>query len=103
MPATSTIFAFGIVNLPMLGWLAAAAAPILIHLWSRRRYREMSWAAMEYLQAAIRRHTRRLWFDEWLLVAIRTLIVILLVLAAAGPFWEKSRFYSDSGEKTHRV
>ena len=42
----------------MLGWLAAAAAPILIHLWSRRRYREMSWAAMEYLLAAARRQTR---------------------------------------------
>ena len=39
----------------MLGWLAAAAAPILIHLWSRRKYREMSWAAMEYLVAAAKR------------------------------------------------
>ena len=36
----------------MLWWLAAAAAPLLIHLLSRRRYREVSWAAMEYLLAA---------------------------------------------------
>ena len=53
----------------MLGWLAAAAAPILIHLWSRRRYREMSWAAMEYLLAALRQSRRRLRFEQWLLLA----------------------------------
>ena len=48
----------------MLAWLAAAAVPILIHLWSRRRYREMYWAAMEYLLAAVRRSRRRFWKSE---------------------------------------
>ena len=43
------LLAFGWNNLPMLGWLAIAAVPLLIHLWSRRKYREMSWAAMEFL------------------------------------------------------
>ena len=47
--------AFELLSPAMLGWLAAAAAPLLIHLWSRRRYREMTWAAMEYLLAALRR------------------------------------------------
>ena len=41
MPFTQTsLIAFGFGSLSMLGWLAAAAAPILIHLWSRRKYRE---------------------------------------------------------------
>lgn len=97
------LFAFGLTNLPLLGWLAAAAAPILIHLWSRRQYREMSWAAMEYLLAAIQRHTRRLLFEQWLLLAIRTLIIICLVLAAAQPFLEKTSFLLNPGGKTHRV
>ena len=39
---------------------------------SRRQYREISWAAMEYLLAAIQRHTRRLLFEQWLLLLIRT-------------------------------
>ena len=47
-----SLLAFGFGNLLMLGWLAAAAAPILIHLWNKRRYREVPWAAMEYLLAA---------------------------------------------------
>jgi hypothetical protein len=99
----SPLFAFGLTNLPLLGWLAAAAAPILIHLWSRRQYREMSWAAMEYLLAAIQRHTRRLLFEQWLLLLIRTLIIVLLVLAAAQPFWESPTFLFSAGGKTHRV
>jgi hypothetical protein len=89
--------------LPTLGWLAAAAAPLLIHLWSRRRHREMAWAAMEYLLAAIQRHTRRLLFEQWLLLLIRTLIIVLFVLAAAEPFWESRNFFFSSGGNTHRV
>ena len=41
----------------MLLWATAAAAPIVIHLWSRRRRVEMDWAATRFLQAALRRHT----------------------------------------------
>ncbi|MFZ5833455.1 MAG: vWA domain-containing protein [Planctomycetota bacterium] len=77
--------AFGFLNLPMLGWLAAAAAPLLIHLLSRRRYRETSWAAMEYLLAAIRRRSRRLRLQHWVLLLLRTLLIVLLVLAVAEP------------------
>ena len=82
----------------MLGWLAVAAAPILIHLWSRRRYREMSWAAMEYLLAALRQSRRRLRFEQWLLLLIRTLIVVLVVLAVAEPYLQQG----DSGLHARR-
>ena len=44
----------------MLGWLAAAAAPLLIHLWSRHRFREAPWAAMQFLLAAMRKNARRI-------------------------------------------
>jgi hypothetical protein len=99
----SPLYAFGFTSLPMLGWLAAAAAPILIHLWSRRRYREMSWAAMEYLLAAIQRHTRRLLFEQWLLLLLRTLLVVLLALAVAGPYWEGATSIFTADGKTHRI
>jgi len=97
------LFAFGIANLSMLGWLAAAAAPILIHLWSRRKYREMSWAAMEYLLAAARQQSRRLRVEQWLLLALRTLLVVLIVLAVAEPYVERTGFASSSTGHTHRV
>jgi hypothetical protein len=97
------LLAFGWVSLPMLGWLGAAAAPILIHLWSRRKYREMSFAAMEYLLAAVRRQTRRLLFEQWLLLAVRTLLVVLVVLAVAEPYVERAGMAFTPGGHVHRV
>jgi hypothetical protein len=80
------LFAFGFTNLAMLGWLAAAAAPLLIHLWSRHRFRESPWAAMQFLLAAMRKNARRLQLQQWLLLALRTLIILLVVLAVAEPY-----------------
>jgi hypothetical protein len=81
--------AFGFGNVAMLGWLAAAAAPLLIHLWSRHRFREAPWAAMQFLLAAMRKNARRLQLQQWLLLAIRTLIIVLVVAAAAEPYGER--------------
>lgn len=80
------LLAFGFTNLAMLGWLAAAAAPLLIHLWSRHRFREAPWAAMQFLLAAMRKNARRLQLQQWLLLAVRTLIIVLTVLAVAEPY-----------------
>lgn len=97
------LLALDVVSPAMLGWLAAAVVPLLIHLWSRRRYREMSWAAMEYLLAAMRSSRRRLRMEQWLLLAIRMLLVALVVLAVAEPFLQRGGFAFVAGEPTHRV
>jgi hypothetical protein len=80
------VLAFGFSNLAMLGWLAAAAAPLLIHLWSRHRFREAPWAAMQFLLAALRKNSRRLQIQQWLLLALRTLLIAVVVLAVAEPY-----------------
>ncbi|MEN6459618.1 MAG: BatA domain-containing protein [Thermoguttaceae bacterium] len=87
----------------MLGWLAVAAAPLLIHLWSRRNYRETSWAAMECLLAAMRRQTRRIRFEQWLLLAVRTLLVVLVVVAVAEPRLESAWPTVSPGGRVHRI
>jgi hypothetical protein len=89
----------------MLAWGAAAALPILIHLWSRRKYREESWAAMTFLLAALRKNARRIQLEQWILLAVRTAILILFALALADP---KSSLFSawagpKSGGQTHFV
>jgi len=103
MTHVPTLFAFGFTSWGMLPWLAAAAVPILIHLWSRRRYREMYWAAMEYLLAAIRRSRRRLQIEQLLLLIVRTMVIVLMVLAVAEPYFERAGFAFTPGERTHRV
>ncbi len=96
------LFAFGFGNLAMLGWLAAAAAPLLIHLWSRHRFREAPWAAMQFLLAAMRKNARRLQLQQWLLLAVRTLIIGLVVTAAAEPYGERL-LAGGGGRPAHRI
>ncbi|MGD9723693.1 MAG: BatA domain-containing protein [Pirellulales bacterium] len=103
MSTVSLLLAFGFGNLLMLGWLAAAAAPILIHLWNKRKYREVPWAAVEYLLAAMRKNSRRMRLEQWLLLAVRTLIIVLLVFAVAQPFLEQAGFQFVPGGRTLKV
>jgi Aerotolerance regulator N-terminal/von Willebrand factor type A domain len=97
------IFALGFGNWLMLSWLAAAAVPLAIHLWNRRHYREVSWAAVEFLLAALRKNARRIQLEQWLLLAIRTLIIVLVALAVAEPYLEASRLNLVAGERTLKV
>lgn len=70
--------------------LLAAAVPILLHLVQRREPPERAFPAVQYLEDATRDHRRRLQLRHWLLLALRTLLVIALVLAAAGPLARRS-------------
>ncbi|MEO0532000.1 MAG: BatA domain-containing protein [Planctomycetota bacterium] len=93
--------AFGFANLAMLGWLAAAAAPILIHLWMRQTHRETAWAAIRFLQAALERQARRLRLQHWILLTVRTLLLVCVALAAAKPLLDSG--FLSGGVPTHRV
>jgi hypothetical protein len=68
-----------------LAGLTAIVVPILIHLLSRRRRRPLEWAAMQFLLQAFRKHNRRVRLRQWILLALRCLILLLLGLALARP------------------
>jgi hypothetical protein len=87
----------------MLGWLAAAAVPLVIHLLSKRKYRQVQWAAMQYLLAALKKNSRRIQIEQWLLLAIRTLLIALLVVAMAEPVVEHAGLQLGSNQRTHKV
>src|SRR5262249_55695017 len=69
----------------MLAGLGLASLPIIIHLLHRRRFKQTDWSAMEWLLEAIRKKARLLQFEQWLLLAVRTLLVVAVVLAMAKP------------------
>lgn len=64
--------------------LIAAALPLLLHLVQRHEVPEIIFPAVRYLEDATREQQRRLTFRHWLLLIIRTLLIVALVLAAAG-------------------
>jgi hypothetical protein len=96
------VWALWFANAPLLYALAAAGVPVVIHLLNRRKYREVPWAAMRFLLAAIRKNRRRLRVEQWLLLAIRTLVILLVVTAMAQPFLESFGAFI-AGSRTHRV
>lgn len=100
---STPLLAFGFGSLAMLGWLAVAVAPILIHLWSKRKHHEEPWAAVEFLLAAMRKNARRIRLQNWLLLAVRMLIIVLVVLAMAEPFVERLGFSFAPFVRTHRM
>ena len=87
----------------MLAWLAAASAPLIVHLWNKRKYREVPWAAMQYLLAAVKKNSRRVRIEQWLLLAVRTAIIVLLVMAFAEPYWEQLGLRFAPGQRAHKL
>ncbi len=69
----------------VLAGLVAAAIPILLHLLARREPPTVVFPAVRYLVSTTREHSRRLKLQNWLLLFLRTLLVAVLVMAAAGP------------------
>ena len=68
----------------------AAAGPIIIHLLNRRRFRTVSWAAMDFLREALERNRKILHIRDILLLALRVLAVVLFGLVLARPFFKGS-------------
>src|SRR5690606_29418948 len=69
----------------VLAGLLAAGIPILLHLVARRRPPTVVFPAVRYLRSTTQEHQKRLKLQNWVLLLLRTLLIIALVLAAAGP------------------
>ncbi len=69
----------------MLIGAAAVTVPVALHFFYRARYKPLPWAPMKFLKEAIEQTSRRLKFQEWILLALRCLAIILLALAIARP------------------
>lgn len=104
MALPTPLLALGFGN-PLLLWgLAAASLPVLLHLLNRRRYRELPWAATRFLLSAIRKNQRRIRIEQWLLLAVRTLLIVCLVLGLSQPFLEQiGGLPLLAGQRTHRI
>lgn len=79
--------AAGLASAWMLWWGLAAAIPVLLHYLYRRRQTIIPWAAMQLLHQVVQREARRVRLEQWLLLCLRTLILLTLAVALARPFW----------------
>ncbi|MGD0088474.1 MAG: BatA domain-containing protein [Planctomycetota bacterium] len=90
-------------NPALLAGTAAGAIPIVIHLLNRQHYKRVLWAAMHWLWASFKKSRRRLRLEQLILLAIRTLILMLLALALARPVLEEGASLLTGRSVVHRV
>ena len=80
----TSLFAFLPLWATIVVGVGALSIPILIHLFNRKRYRIVVWAAMRFLLAAQKQNTRRMRIEQLVLLAVRCLLLLLLVAALAS-------------------
>lgn len=90
---------------PSLAAIAAALVviPLIIHYLNRRRHRRVPWAAMMFLRAANQQSASRMTFERWLLLATRMLVLVLLGLAIARPYFPAGALRALSSSRSHRI
>src|SRR5262245_6586028 len=75
------------------GFLAAGLAvglPVLIQLLFRQKTRVVPIGSVRFLQQVVKEHRRRRRVRQWILLALRMLVVLLLALLFARPYWDES-------------
>ncbi|MFH1259689.1 MAG: BatA and WFA domain-containing protein [Elusimicrobiota bacterium] len=90
---------FSFLNPFFLWGLALASLPILIHLLTRKKFRPLLFSTIIFLKKASQKILPRYRLRQWLLLAVRTLLLILLTLFFARPI---IHFYS-SQDKTSNL
>ncbi len=82
-------FAISAVNPALLWGALAVASPIIIHLLSKRRFKIIEWAAMDFLIEADKRNRRRVRLEQLILLLLRCLACILIALLVSRPFFQE--------------
>jgi len=96
--AASFLLAVGFISPGLFAAGAAAAlAPVLIHLLARRRFKRIRWAAVDFLLDAERRNRRRIRLEEWVLLGLRCLAVLLISLIVSRPYLTPSGLAAGLG------
>jgi len=71
---------------PFMLWGALAIViPIVIHFWHQKRGKTMDWAATLWLTEKNQQQHRGLRLDNWVLLLLRSLLVILLAVLLSHP------------------
>lgn len=73
------------LNPLVLFGLAAAAIPLIIHLFNFRRPKKVDFSSLAFLKELQKTTMQRVRIKQWLLLALRTLALACLILAFARP------------------
>lgn len=75
----------------LLFGLLAASIPILIHLLNLRKLKKIDFSTLHFLRLIEKQKVRRVKLVQWLLMALRVLIIAMLVLGFSRPVIQNER------------
>src|SRR5262245_53382573 len=90
-------------NPAFLWFMMGGAIPVVIHLLHKQKYRRVRWAAMEFLLAALKKTQRRMKIENFLLLLVRILVMLLVALAISRPFFRESPLEALADSDTHHI
>lgn len=73
------------LNPAVLIGLLAASIPVLIHLLNLRKLKKIEFSTLAFLKELQKNKIRKIKIKQWLLLALRVLIILFIVLAFARP------------------
>src|SRR3990172_10205653 len=73
------------LNPAVLFGLLAASIPVLIHMLNLRKLKRIDFSTLAFLKELQKNKIRKIKFKQWLLLALRVLIILFLVMAFARP------------------
>ncbi|MCH7827855.1 MAG: BatA domain-containing protein [Bacteroidetes bacterium] len=73
------------LNPTILFALLAAAIPVLIHMLNLRKLKKVDFSTLKFLKEIQKSKIRKIKFKQWLLLALRVLIILFTVFAFARP------------------
>lgn len=83
--------------------MALIAAPIIIHLINRMKFRRVRFAAMEFLLASQKQNRRRVLVEQLLLLLLRILMIMIVVALIARLILDPNQLSLFQGAKSHHV
>jgi hypothetical protein len=73
------------LNPAVLFGLLAAGIPVLIHLLNLRKLKRIDFSTLAFLKELQKNKIRKLKLKQWLLLALRVMLILLIVMAFARP------------------
>jgi hypothetical protein len=73
------------LNPAVLFGLLAASIPVIIHLFNLRKLKKIEFSTLAFLKELQKNKIRKIKLKQWILLALRVLIILFLVMAFARP------------------
>jgi len=94
---------FTFINTSILAFIFAIAIPLLIHLFNKQRKKKIKFSSLRFLQILEKQRLKRIKIYDYILILLRTLIILTLILAFARPTLTSKSIFTSKNARTTSV